>query len=298
MNSFPLVSVIIPTFNRAQLLGATIESVLRQSYSNYEILVLDDGSTDETAQRVASLSGPIRYLPFPHHGDLTFMRNQGVMAATGALVAFLDHDDLWVPEKLARQVALFEADAALGMVYTNMRFLFENGALSEPVLLPYQKDERRVLGNMLRTGFVHPSTVMVRQSLVARLQGFDTRFGSQNDYHFFLRAALKTPTQCVPDPLVHIRKTQHSMSRTNPIPQFMDLAQAIIALRKEERLPFYLHLLSRRTISRLITHVGLDRRKQGAYREARQLFGEALRWNPFQLRAWQEWGRTRVHDGS
>jgi len=102
----PLVSVIIPAYNRAHLIGRAIASVLAQSYRNFEIIVVDDASTDDLARLLAAVgSSHLRWITHPHNRGAAAARNTGIAAAKGELVAFLDSDDVWFPDKLAEQVA-------------------------------------------------------------------------------------------------------------------------------------------------------------------------------------------------
>src|SRR5687767_13189801 len=107
MESTPLVSVIIPTYNRASVVCRAIDSVLGQTYGNIEVIVVDDGSTDETLERLHSYGDRIRVLTQANAGP-SVARNRGIAVATGGIVAFLDSDDYWLPTKVARQVVLLE----------------------------------------------------------------------------------------------------------------------------------------------------------------------------------------------
>jgi glycosyltransferase involved in cell wall biosynthesis len=113
------VSVIIPTYNRAELISQAIDSVLAQTVPAHEIIVADDGSTDDTAAVVAAYGDRVRYLALPHRGQPAATRNAGIRAATGVLLAFLDSDDLFLPDKLARQIAALAQTPAAGVVYSN-----------------------------------------------------------------------------------------------------------------------------------------------------------------------------------
>src|SRR5688572_29700745 len=114
----PLVSVIIPTFNRASCVGAAIASVLAQTYTPLELIVVDDGSSDHTSTVVSAFAPRLVYMQ-QTHGGVSAARNRGVAASHGELVAFLDSDDLWLPGKVAAQVALLQAHSEIQACYTN-----------------------------------------------------------------------------------------------------------------------------------------------------------------------------------
>jgi len=126
----PRVSVAITTFNQAAYIGATIRSVLEQTYTNLEIVVVDDGSTDETPVVVAQFGDRVRYIRQANRG-VAGARNRAVEAATGELIALLDGDDLWDPPKIARQVELFDRYPHLGLVAVDFRHFSDAGVLGE-----------------------------------------------------------------------------------------------------------------------------------------------------------------------
>lgn len=144
MSDFPRVSVIIPVWNGAHFLKTAIASILAQSYDSLEILVVDDGSTDETVQVAERLPAKIRCLSFPHRG-LAATRLEGIAAAQGEILAFLDVDDVWAKDKLRCQLRLLDDEADLEIVngYTQLQRLVERDGdtirfenWGEPVLAP------------------------------------------------------------------------------------------------------------------------------------------------------------------
>src|SRR4030042_7025637 len=114
----PLVSVIIPTFNREHIIAQSLESVLWQSFSDYEIIVVDDGSTDNTGEFLRKHYGDkIRYIAKSQNGGLSAARNAGIELSRGTYIAILDDDDLWLPDKLGLQVDLLEKNLGVSLVY-------------------------------------------------------------------------------------------------------------------------------------------------------------------------------------
>lgn len=130
MSSIPLVSVIIPTYNRAMFLPAAIQSILDQTYPNVEIVLVDDGSTDETEAVLKPFMSKIKYITTEHKGA-AHARNTGMKAAAGKYIAFLDSDDTYRQYKLELQVDFMEEHPEVGMVYTEFSGKFENGNLNE-----------------------------------------------------------------------------------------------------------------------------------------------------------------------
>jgi len=125
----PTVSVIISTYNRAHLIGRAIQSVLNQTYQDFEVIVVDDGSTDNTEEIVKSFNDPrIRYIRHEKNKGAAAARNTGIKAARGKYIAFQDSDDEWLPEKLEKQMKVFEnAPPEAGVVYTDMQRINEDG---------------------------------------------------------------------------------------------------------------------------------------------------------------------------
>ena len=228
----PRVSVIITTFNRSALLVEALHSVLAQSFQDYEVIVVDDGSTDDTPARIAAFAGHVRYLPLQHSGRLGHLRNAGVLAAQGDYVAFLDDDDLWHPAKLERQVSVLDGNASTGLVYTDARLLLPDGSLSEPVLLTHQKQADDLFDHLIVSCFIHPSTVLVRRSLLQQLGLFDTGLTTQEDYDCWLRATRLAGTACVPEPLVFVRRHPASHSQQSDIVNYHN---AILVLQRALR---------------------------------------------------------------
>jgi glycosyltransferase involved in cell wall biosynthesis len=128
----PAVSVVLPTYNRAPLLGRAIRSVLGQSSGDFELVVVDDGSADETAEVAASFDDPrVRYVRLARNAGAAAARNVGIRMARGRFLAFQDSDDEWLPPKLAKQMAVFErGPSGLGVVYSDMQRVWGDGTTS------------------------------------------------------------------------------------------------------------------------------------------------------------------------
>ena len=186
MTERPRVTVVIPTWNRAAVVVEAIDSVLQQSYRDFEIVVCDDGSTDDTAARIAAFGPPVRYRRQAHAGHPGSPRNLGIEAARGELIAFLDDDDLWEPDKLARQVELVDREG-LDLVYTNRRFRFGDGAPSALAVTPAPASPDRLLDVVLEGQFPTLCTALVRRTLLRAVEGFDETLATGEDLDLWLR---------------------------------------------------------------------------------------------------------------
>jgi glycosyltransferase involved in cell wall biosynthesis len=228
------VSVIIPAFNRAHLIGETLESIIDQSLPPAEIIVVDDGSTDETAAVVARYRRKVRYVKIPNSG-VCRARNTGAALACGEWLAFCDSDDLWARDKLARQAALFRCSPGTEYCFTNFRFV-RNGRWSEETKFEavppgYWDLPRRqvtpvgfvvtepLYPRLIRFQPVFPSTVMMSRSFFERIGRFDEAFGRKmsEDFEFTLRCGQESPSGVITEPVVGIRRHGQNFSR-GPLP--------------------------------------------------------------------------------
>ena len=208
----PRVSVVIPTYNCAHYLGQAIESVLAQTYTDREVIVIDDGSRDNTADVAAAYGGHIRYLRQENSG-LPAARNRAIEAAAGDLIALLDADDWWEPTKLAQQVPLLDADSEVSLVYTDLRVIYDDGRLVPSFLAsrPLASDGY-VFTQLTESGFILPSTVLLRRSCLEAVGMFDETMRSHEDIELWLRLCHRWKVASVRQPLVHRRQGAQNMT--------------------------------------------------------------------------------------
>jgi GT2 family glycosyltransferase len=202
----PVVSVVIPTFNRGPLVGEAVESVFAQSYSDFELIVVDDGSTDETRKELAKFRSRLRFFVKAREG-VAAARNFGVSRAVGRYVAFLDSDDLWRPKKLEMQTAFMEKNLAVQICQTEEIWL-RHGVRVNPKSR-HQKPSGDIFVRSLELCLVSPSAVMMTKELFSRFGGFDERFPVCEDYDLWLRIAVEHPVPLIPEALV-IKRGGHA----------------------------------------------------------------------------------------
>lgn len=195
----PAVSVVIPTWNRATSVLRAIDSVLAQDYTDLELIVVDDASTDDTAYAVRGIADPrVRLLEQPVNHGVAAARNRGIDAARAPLIAFLDSDDTWLPGKLSRQVALMEAaPAQIGLVYGGTENRTSDGA--ERWTPSWRGD---VFAPILLVNGLHgaASTALIRREVFDMVGGFDTAFPAIEDYEMWTRIARFWQVDFVPEP--------------------------------------------------------------------------------------------------
>lgn len=201
-----LVSVVIPAYNAARTLGATLDSVQAQTLDDLEVLVVNDGSVDHTASIAKRHGDPVRCISTPS-GGVSRARNTGLEASTGRYVAFLDADDQWEPDKLERQVRLLEDDPDAGACYTGIRRVDDDMQTVGKTPAAVYPDLCEAL--LLFSGVVNMSSSMVRRSLAP---AFDPRFSQCADWDYFLRLSEITRFVAIPDLLVRYRSSRGRMS--------------------------------------------------------------------------------------
>ena len=199
MQNNPLVSIIIPVFNRPAFVKAAVDSVLEQTYGNREIIIVDDGSTDATPAVLAGYGGAINVL---HQANLgvSAARNAGIRAACGDLIAFLDSDDYWLPRKLGQQVAFFR-DHPEALVCQTEEIWVRNGRRVNPKKR-HQKPSGNIFEPSLALCLLSPSAVMLRKSLLEEVGLFDESMPACEDYDLWLRIAWKHPVHLIDTPLI------------------------------------------------------------------------------------------------
>ena len=195
----PLVSVIIPTYNRWPLVREAIESVLAQRFRDFELIVVDDGSTDGTVGELGSFGGSLRLVRQQRKG-VAAARNAGVRLARGRYIAFLDSDDLWLSKKLAIQTAFMEQNTDFEISQT------EEIWLRRGVRVNRKEKHRKASGDIFRRSLdlclVSPSAVMMTKALFERLGGFDDAFPVCEDYDLWLRIGVERGVALIPTALV------------------------------------------------------------------------------------------------
>ena len=192
------VSVIIPTHNRAGFLAQAIDSILAQTYTNFEIIVVDDGSTDETEALLASYGTAVIPLRRENRGPAA-ARNTGIMAARHPFIAFLDSDDRFVRHKLALQVTAMEAQPDLLISHTQEIWYRNGHHLNQKK--HHAKESGDIFARSLELCVVGMSTVMARRELFARIGLFDESYPCCEDYELWLRASVRHPFHLVDAPL-------------------------------------------------------------------------------------------------
>jgi glycosyltransferase involved in cell wall biosynthesis len=212
----PTISVVIPCRNMGAYVGAAIDSVFAQTYAVHEVIVIDDKSDDDTLQVLESFGTRITVLKGPGRGS-SVARNLGILAATGDHIAFLDADDLWLPNRLEKQVKLLSGEC--GFVFSDWYRNDNPDDLGAPVLLGYSMVcEGEAFSNLLRENFVSTSSVLLRKALLAHTGLFKPKLIGAQDFDLWLRLAKRTQFACVREPLVFMRAHRGNITGSRQYP--------------------------------------------------------------------------------
>jgi len=317
-----LVSIVVPTYNRAYCLARTIDSVVAQTYTTFEILIIDDGSTDNTRELVASMAardGRIRYL-YQQNAGVCAARNCGLRAARGDYIALLDSDDVWKPWKLEVQLACLNFLPEVGMIWTNMEAVDPAGRVTNPTYLRTMYDAYRsftteelfpvsyalrqvlpdrddvpnatlyvgdIFSPMLAGNLVHTSTTLLRRQRMEQVQGgFDETLrlaGEDHDFHF--RVCREGPVA-----LLDVSSIQYQVGMPDRLSQhkLMVATNYLQTVTKRLRQDGDRIRLPRSVVNRVLARaeswVGSELWYAGELRQARGHLAASLRRRPCQLR--------------
>jgi Glycosyltransferases, probably involved in cell wall biogenesis len=203
----PKVSVIIPTYNRRLLLERALKSVLEQSYRDFEVIIVDDGSTDGTFEMLKGYgmtnSDKIKIIRQENRGE-SAARNAGIGIASGEYIAFQDSNDVWVKNKLEKQIAYMEQNTRFALTYTDIS-VYRNGVLQFKSRLHEERygyfKEGEIFLNLLKECFIFVPTVVLRRSCLLSIGGFNQKLFVAQDYDLWLRIATKYPIGFLDEPL-------------------------------------------------------------------------------------------------
>ncbi len=212
-NNLPLVSIILPTYNCAAFLPHSIGTILSQTYNSYEIIVIDDGSTDNTKEVLYPFMQRIKYIRSEQNKGLPTARNIGIRPAQGKYIAFIDADDLWLPEKLQTDIEYFETHPEVSMVYSKHINIDEKGD-------DLDGNTKRQLpsGNIFTQlfsvqNFIITSSVVVRKEVFETTGLFDEQLFNCQDWDMWLRIAFHFKVAGIDKPLVKYRHNPYSLSK-------------------------------------------------------------------------------------
>jgi glycosyltransferase involved in cell wall biosynthesis len=274
MGEGPLVSVVIPTWNRRQLVQEAIASVLAQTYINFELIVVDDGSTDRTVEELRRLDDPrLHVIAAEHTGSAAISRNVGIKEAKGEWIAFLDSDDLWMPDKLELQLNAVTSTGA-AWCYGDYTLMDEHGSD-----IPLRAGGFRALSGwiiedlLLDRTAVSPDCLLITRDVLAKIGGFDPALHRREDLDFDFRLAIAGEAVALPRVLARVRdhasrKTAGGFAHESTVEVYRNFISRRPG-RKFER-------MARKMLARHLADAAADRIAAGHLLEAARLLTESL----------------------
>ncbi|MCS6288427.1 MAG: glycosyltransferase [Nitrospira sp.] len=296
----PRVSVVIPTYNCAKFLGRTIDSALKQTYRDFEIIVVDDGSTDGTQALVAAYKESVRYVYQSNQGA-SAARNAALSRASGEFIAYLDADDLWLPDKLARQVEFLDAHSTCGFVHTEVSVIDEQDTVLHAC---FNQDTKRPIPqgqcvrDLLLRSHIQTLTVLERRTAFDDAGKFDLRLPVAQDYLHWISVGLQGyGVGYLPEPLGQYRWRAGSLmsSQRRLLGDFVKIYEILST-------EYGLEWLQEPEIIQLVQAQLYTTQRQLAYLErqecsgaaARQRLGALIRQWPLNLELYLDFAKTYV----
>jgi glycosyltransferase involved in cell wall biosynthesis len=285
-NTNPLVSVVLPTYNRPESLPDSIESVTNQTYKRIELIVVDDHSDTSQQNTVNSVSHEgLHDMIFVRHNEnrgLSAARNTGIKRASGQLVAFLDDDDVWKADKIERQVGVFRrAGSEVGAVCTGIRSIDASGSV---ISVRSIEPEGDITKDLLYDTVVSVPTLLVRRSVIADAGLFDERLKVYEDREWVIRLSQHCKFRSIRDPLLVTQRDEDHESLTPDLETRKEVSHPILLETCRMVAAEYGFVAERKTVAYATFDLGDIALRQGEYREAQKSILRAILLWPFVLK--------------
>ena len=270
------VSVIIPTFNRRDYITTALDSVLAQTYKDYEIVIIDDGSSDDTKEVLRPYQEAIRYF-YQENRGISGARNRGIRESRGDYIALLDSDDYWLPEKLERQVECIREDSQFGMVATRCSSIGPDGT--------FRKKNRPgksgwILNDIFRSNFIRTSSALITRKCLDTVGLFDESLPECEEYDLWLRIAKQYPIAFINEPLTVYTDNPHGVSTDSLTGRVI----RIKVLEKEYLRETIPPALYKKRLSRNYHYLARHYLKRGKKSEGIRCFKQATSLDPLYLK--------------
>lgn len=241
----PVISVIIPAYNAASTILETIDSVREQTFSDIEIIIINDGSTDQTLELLSTINDSRLKVISYENGGLSVARNRGISHARGEFLAFIDADDLWTPDKLQLQFEALQRHPEAGVAYSWTHFMDEHGESfhsDKPIFF-----EGNVYGKLLVWNFIASgSNPLIKKQAIDSVGEFEPSVSGAADWDYWLRLAAHWPFAVVPKPQIFYRQSSSSMSSKV---EFMEQCQLAVLERAFKQAPTELQYLKNQSMA-------------------------------------------------
>lgn len=282
--SNPKLSVIIPTYNRENYIKSSIDSVLGQTFQDFEIIVVDDESSDKTRDIIRPISDPrLRYIQIKHSGFPSVVRNRGLIEAKGEYISFLDSDDILFPNALKRLSQYLDLHKDVGMVYSNFKPI---GDIPTDFYIKLSKNKKMkktgyVFRDLLLINFILCLGVLIRKSCIETVGRFDENLRVMEDYELFLRIANKYEIHYIDETLSGFRSHKDHISDISGDEAAINYFKAIRAINSKIHMPLYLR---RKTESIYHLKLGKEYLKKGKKEYKREFISAFMKY-PFNFKS-------------
>jgi glycosyltransferase involved in cell wall biosynthesis len=304
MTSNPKVSIVLPTYNRLAYLKEAVESVRAQTFADWELIIVDDGSTDETLHWLQSLDeSVVTVVRLPHTGNRSIVRNRGIGQARSEWIAFIDSDDLWRPDKLTLQMEQLHANQNRRWSCTGVSFIDAHGApIPQRAGVPYHAHSGWILEQLLTfNASATMSTLVVHRSLLDEVGGFDESFAHYEDYDLALRLATHSEIAALPGELVVMRQHPERTSDLSKVSELHRVSAAVFRKMARATSIGRIRRICRRQCALQLVARARALSAEGEQRAALASAAEAFREAPFLPATWralirlsfQSWFRSR-----
>jgi len=285
INYSPKVSVIIPTYNRGKYIKEAVDSVLSQAFQDFEIIVIDDGSTDNTREVLSLYSDKIEYI-YQENKGISCARNTGIRCSNGEYIAFLDSDDMWLEDKLELQVRFLDKNRDVDMVYSGIYYFDEMFKINRDYFDLVKPYSGFVLKHLFLRNFIPCVTVIVRKKCFEKIGLFDETLVFSEDYDMWMRVAMYFKIDFINKPLARFRIHKDSMTAiVSDIKRYLDeikVSNKILhfcpTLRDE------LGISANKKIAALFFMLGTNFFKKNDYSKARSNLFHSIKLYPCALR--------------
>lgn len=280
------VSVILPCHNGAQYISQSIESVLAQTYRNFELLIVDDGSTDNSREIVSSYlhDSRVRYI-YQENRGFSGAVNRGIRESNGDLIGFIGQDDLWLPYKLEFQVRYFNRNPSIDLVHSSYLEIDSKGKIIgvRNTKIPYTSSQKELIKHLFLRNFVGFETALVKRRCFDEVGLFNERMAGFSDHDMWLRIAEKFNIQgYIKTPLV--KKRVHNMQLSKLRYEDILRDEFLIVVRATNHYPF-LKRIERKKLASLYYSWGVTLLRKGDMEGAKQKFFKSIRCQPWKIKS-------------
>ena len=291
----PLVSVVIPVYNGERFLKESLESVFAQTFQDYEIVCVDDGSTDGSIALLQQYGSRVRVISQANVGQ-SAARNAGVRQATGAFVAFLDQDDLWYPAKLAQQVAVLNAEPDVVVVHCNYNRMDGDGRVlvTGAALAERASALASPLGCLIGEALVFPSAMMVRRDVFHLVDGFDPELRGFEDFDLIARLKQQGRFVLLHESGMAYRLHAGGFTRAGGIGVIRSRERFLFRMRKLYAEDHEKEILIKQMLADCYSDWGMHEAKEGQPRKGRGKLIQALQQDPWKFRTYSRLVRVSL----